>query len=99
MPAESGILQVNCVRGYARRWRTNMLKAESPSQYIERLSALPTRKRLEEFRAIPDPAVRRQVAEGLPPELHGEMLAESAVENLNRNVRNRLGRQKPSQAA
>jgi hypothetical protein len=76
-----------------------MLKAESPSQYIEQLSALPPRRRLEEFRAIPDPVVRRQVAEGLPPELHGEMLAESAAENLNRNVRNRLGRKKPSQAA
>jgi hypothetical protein len=43
--------------------------------------------------------VRRKVAEGLPPKFHGEMLAESAAENLNRNVRNRLGRQKPSQAA
>jgi len=76
-----------------------MIKGESPRQYIERLSALPPRRRLAEFRAIPDPVVRRQVAEGLPPNLHGEMLAESAVENLNRNVRNRLGRQKPSQAA
>jgi hypothetical protein len=76
-----------------------MLKAESPSWYIERLSDLPARKRLETFRAIPDPALRRKVAEGLPPRLHGEMLAESAAENLNRNVRKRLGRQKPSQAA
>ena len=76
-----------------------MLKAESPSQYIERLSALPPRKRLEAFRAIQDPVVRRKVAEGLPPKFHGEMLAESAAENLNRNVRNRLGRQNPSQAA
>jgi hypothetical protein len=99
MSAESGILQMICGRSYARPWKTNMLKAESPSQYIEQLSALPPRRRLEEFRAIPDPVVRRQVAEGLPPELHGEMLAESAAENLNRNVRNRLGRKKPSQAA
>jgi len=76
-----------------------MPMAESLSQYIERLSALPPRKRLEEFRAIKDSAIRRQVAEGLPPKLHGEMLAESAAENLNRNVRNRLGSQKPSQAA
>src|ERR1035437_5198537 len=72
MSAESGILQMICGRSYARPWRTNMLKAESPSQYIEQLSALPPRRRLEEFRAIPDPVVRRQVAEGLPPELHGE---------------------------
>ena len=73
-----------------------MLKAESPSWYIERLSGLPARNRLEAFRAIPDSVIRRKVAEGLPPELHGEMLAESAVENLNRNVRIRLGRRKPS---
>jgi 2-keto-4-pentenoate hydratase len=73
-----------------------MPKAESASQYIERLSALPPRKRLEEFRAIQDPAVRRQVAEGLPPKLHAEMLGESAVENLNRNV---LAKQKPRKAA
>jgi hypothetical protein len=39
------------------------------------------------------------VAQALPAEVYSEMRAESAVENLNRNVRNRLGRQKPSQAA
>ncbi len=76
-----------------------MPKAEFPSQYIERLSALPPRKLLEEFRAIQYPAVRLQVAQALPAEVYSEMLAESAVENLNRNVRNRLGRQSPSQAA
>jgi hypothetical protein len=76
-----------------------MLKAESPSQFIERLSVLPPRKRLEALRAIQDPALRRKVVEGLPPELHGEMLTESAAENLNRNVRDRVGRRKPSQAA
>ena len=76
-----------------------MLKAESPSRFIERLSVLPPRKRLEALRAIQDPVLRRKVVEGLPPGLHGEMLAESAAENLNRNVRNRLGRRNPSQAA
>ena len=78
----------------------NMPKAESLSQYIERLSALPPRKRLEEFRAILDPEIRRQVAKALPPQLHSEMLGESLLENLNRNVRDKaIRRRKPSQAA
>jgi len=65
---------------------------------IERLSALHPRKRLEAFRAIRDPAVRRQVVESLPGNLHGEMLAESAAENRNRNVQARR-QKKPTQAA
>jgi 2-keto-4-pentenoate hydratase len=73
--------------------------AESLSQYIEQLSDLPPRARLEEFRAIPDAAVRRQVAECLPPNVHGEMLAESMLENLNRNVLKDVARRNPSQAA
>ena len=76
-----------------------MLKAGSLRQYIERLSALPPRKRLEAYRTIPDVEVRRQVAEALPPKLHAEMLGESAVESLNRNVRQRLARRKPTKAA
>ena len=76
-----------------------MLKAESLSQYIERLSALPPRKRLEAYRTIEDPAMRRQVVESLPPKLHAEMLGESAVESLNRNVRESLARRKPTKAA
>lgn len=73
-----------------------MPRAESASQYIERLSALPSRKRLEEFRAIQDPAVRRQVAKGLPGHLHSEILEEAMLEGLNRNV---LAKQKPRKAA
>ena len=63
-----------------------MSKVESVKMYIERLSALPPRKRLEEWRAIADPVLQKQVAEGLPPQLHAEMMGESAAENLNRNV-------------
>jgi hypothetical protein len=77
----------------------NMLKAESLSQYIEQLSALPPRKRLEAYRTIEDPAMRRQVVESLPPKLHAEMLGEGIVENLNRNVREQLARRKPTKAA
>lgn len=66
-----------------------MPKAESLKMYIEQLSALPPRKRLEEWRAITDPDLQRQVSEALPPKLHAEMLAESMAENLNRNVRAR----------
>ena len=76
-----------------------MIEAESLSQYIEQLSALPARKRLEAYRAIPDAEVRRRVAEALPPKLHAEMLGESAVESLNRNVRESLAHRKPTKAA
>ena len=57
--------------------------AESLSQYIEQLSALPPRERMEAFRAIPDPAVRRRVARELPPQVFSEILGESMLENLN----------------
>ena len=60
------------------------------NQSIAQLSALPPRKRLEEFRAIQDLGLRRRVAKELPPEIYGEILAESGLENLNRNVRERL---------
>ena len=80
-----------------------MLKAESVRRYTERLSALPPRERLEEFRAIQDPAERRQVAKALPPDLHAELLDESMLENLNRNVlkdvARRQGVKKPGKAA
>jgi hypothetical protein len=76
-----------------------MLMAESQSKFIEQLSALPPRKRLEAFRAIQDPAVRQQVARDLPAEVFSEILDESAVDNLNRNVRKRMSEQKPSRAA
>ena len=73
--------------------------AESPSQYIEQLSALPPRKRLEAFRAIQDPAIRRRVARDLPFQIYSEILDESLLENLNRNVAKDVARRNPSQAA
>ena len=80
-----------------------MPKAESANQYIERLLALPPEKRLEAFRAIEDPAVRRQVAKGLPAEVHAEILGAGMLENLNRNalesVGRRAGQKKPGKAA
>ena len=73
--------------------------AESLSQYIEQLSALPPRERMEAFRAIPDPALRRRVARELPPQVFSEILSESLLENLNRNVLKEMARRNPSQAA
>ena len=73
--------------------------AESLSQYIERLSALPPRKRLEAFRAIPDPEVRKRVTLAMPWKAHSEMLDEMLLENLNRNVLKDVARRNPSQAA
>lgn len=54
------------------------------------LSALPPRKRLKAFRAIPDPTLRRQVAKALPWDLYSAILAESGLDNLKRNVRERM---------
>ncbi len=71
----------------------------SLKQYIEQLSALPPRKRLEAFRAIQDPEVRKQVGLGLPSKLHGEMLAESMLENLNSNAAKDFARRNPGRAA
>ena len=102
LPPESGILQVTSCPSFARRWKTNMLKAESVRRYVEQLSALPPRERLEVYRTIQDPELRRQVVEGLPPKLHAEMLGESAVESLNRNVLQEIARRKghkPDRAA
>ena len=72
---------------------------ESLGQYIERLSALPPRKRLEAFQAIPDPEVRKRVALAMPFKVHSEMLAEMLLENLNRNVLMDMARRNPGQAA
>ena len=63
-----------------------MLTAESLKQSIERLSALPPRKRLEAFLAMPDQEERDQVAKALPLKVHAEMTAEAMADNLNRNV-------------
>jgi hypothetical protein len=72
---------------------------ESLKIYIERLSGLPPRERLAEWRAIQDPDLQRQVSEALPPKVHAEMLAESLCENLNRNVREREARKRGHKAA
>jgi hypothetical protein len=45
------------------------------------------------------PKLRAALEKSLPPKLHAEMLGESAVESLNRNVRQRLARRKPTKAA
>jgi hypothetical protein len=76
-----------------------MLTAEFQSKFIEQLSALPPRQRLEAFRAIQDPAERRQVVKALPARIYSEILSESMVDNLNRNVRKRMSEQKSDQAA
>ncbi len=76
-----------------------MRTAESQTKFIERLLALPPRERMQEFLAIEDPAVRRQVAKALPAKAYSEILGEAAIDNLNRNVLDRTRRQKPSQAA
>ena len=76
-----------------------MLQDESLTLSIAQLSALPPRKRLEAFRAIQDPAQRRQVAKALHPEVYGEILDESFLDNLNRNVQATLDHQQPSRAA
>lgn len=69
-----------------------MRKAESVIPSIEQLLALPARKRLDAWRAIQDPEVRKRVARALPSRAHAEMLAEAAAENLNRNVLTKKGR-------
>ena len=79
-----------------------MLKVESVSWYIEQLSALPPRKRLEAFRAIQDPAERRQVVRALPPQVHAELLKEAMLQGLNENALTSAARrrgQKPDKAA
>ena len=72
---------------------------ESLNQCIEQLSALPPRKRLEAFQAIPDPEVRKRVTLAMPLMAHGEMLAEMLLENLNRNVLKDMARRNPGHAA
>ena len=72
---------------------------ESLIQYIERLSALPPPERLKEFHAIEDPQVRRRVARDLPAQVYSEILDESMLENLNRNVLKDMARRNPGQAA
>ena len=76
---------------------------ESLIQCTERLSALPPRERFEAFRAIEDQMFRREVVRALPPEIYSDILAESMLENLRKNVREEMARReretKPSQAA
>ncbi len=97
---KSGILRKTCALNFGLHWTKNMLPDESLNQSIAQLSALPPRKRLEAFRAIQDPAERRQVAKALPFKEYDEMLTESMVDNLNRNVQAKLSsRKQPSRAA
>src|ERR1019366_8420072 len=90
---------MNCARGCVRRLRKSTPMDESLSQCIERLSALPPRKRLEAFHAIEDLQFRRRVARELPPQVYSEILSESLLENLNRNVLKDVARRNPGQAA
>lgn len=48
--------------------------------------ALNPRERLSAFRAIPDAVLRSTVARDMPADAYSEMLAESLLENLNRNA-------------
>lgn len=75
-----------------------MLKAESLSQFIGRLSALPPRKRLEEYHAIQDPAERLQVARAMPAQDYSDMLGEAMVAGLNQHLRDKVARRNPSKA-
>jgi hypothetical protein len=76
-----------------------MLSVESLKQYIEQLSALPPRKRLEVFRAIQDPTERREIAKALPPGIRSEILAQGMLDGLNRNALKSVARRKPGLAA
>ncbi len=71
-----------------------MQPGESLPEFIERLSALPARQLLEAFRGIDDPAIRKQVVNGLPLPVYADMMTESMCDNLNRNVQERLAAQK-----
>jgi transposase len=72
---------------------------ESASQFIAKLLALPPRERLEAYREIQDPEIRRQVVDGMPGKAHMEMMGEAAVEGLNRGIRKDLERRKKQKAA
>ena len=76
-------------------WNLNMQRDEYLSQFIAQLSALPPRKRLEAFRAIEDSGLRREVAKALPPDLYGEILDESFLDNLDRTVQERMTPRNP----
>jgi hypothetical protein len=54
---------------------------------------------LDAFRAIEDPQLRKRVAKELPAEAFLEILDESMLENLNRNVLKDMARRNPGQAA
>lgn len=63
------------------------------------VSALPPREGLEALNAIADPADRRKVARALPADVFSNMIGESMVENLNRNVREEMAQRNPTRAA
>jgi len=66
---------------------------------VTELSALPPWKLLEAYRAIQDPTLRRQVAKALPWDLYSAILAESGLDNLKRNVRERMSLPEHSSSA
>lgn len=72
---------------------------ESLEQFIERLAALPPRRLLEAYRAIGDPVLRQKVANGLPFDKYGDMMAESMCDNIGRVVREQLAAQNLSDRA
>ena len=76
-----------------------MPQAESPNQCAERLSGLPVKDRLAAFRAIQDPAFRKQVVRELPSQIHADIVAESMIDNLNRNIQLRHGKKNPNDRA
>jgi hypothetical protein len=81
-----------------------MLQEESLKQFIEQLSALPPAKRGQAYSAIQDQNLRRQILMEVPFEVHGDIMAHLMMENLNRNVQERMAalalvQTKPSQAA
>lgn len=71
----------------------------SLKQSIEQLSALAPYKRLEALKAIRDPDLLQQVMLGLPVEVYAEVIRESFLDNLKRNVQERMGEQAPHNLA
>jgi len=72
---------------------------EHLSRYVAQLSALPRWNRLEALREIRDPALLQRVMLTLPIEVYSEILSESFLDNLKRNVQERMGEQTPHNLA
>lgn len=76
-----------------------MSREEFLLQYIAQLQALPRWNRLEALREIQDPALLQQVVLALPVEVYSEILTESMLNNLRRNVQERTNPQIPQDLA